>query len=288
MRLDAAPAKRARVLKVVAVVAAWLLSMTALALTIPPDREVAGTKLDFSWEVALADKLDHGELSGRDFFSRTGPLAQAAYGASRILRASPALDRAGLSYVTLLGATLTLLALIILATPSLGSGAAVVTFVIFSLLLSYSFDCWSLYLRTYAALGVAVVVPAALTHKTRRHRCAWAAAAGLACLAAQLVSFDAGVFSLIASAGTMTLAAVLASCGLVGDQSYSFKDALESLAVFGAAVVVANALVAAGFMLTSPGPRAFGDYHYYNWHLASGVQARLSEAHGISIRCWPL
>ena len=265
---DPAPRRR-RLAVIAALAAAWCGSMAALTLTIPLYREFPRIPLDFAWEVALVDLFDRGELSGRDFIFTYGPLTQLAYAASGLLRRASALDRSGLSYATLIGAALLLLAASVWMTPRLRPSASAAAFLLFALFLNFQFDRWNLFLRAYATLAATLLLVVALTHRTARDRLIWSAATGLGCVAAQLVSFDAGVFSITGCIGTLGLAAVLGRLGLTPGSGLTWRGASAMVAAVAVTAAAANLLLAALFWLTARQPVGLTDYHYYNWRLAS-------------------
>lgn len=247
--------------------------MSALTLPIQLYTEFPQIPLDFSWEVGLVDKFDRGEVSGRDFFFTYGPLTQVAYASSGLLRRATPLDRSGLSYATLLGATLLLLWASVAATPALGPAASAAVFLIFALLLNFSFDRWNLYLRGYATLAATLLLPIALTRTRTRDRWLWAGITGLGCFAAQLVSFDAGIFSLVSCIGAIGLGLALSLTGLAPTSGLSLRTAAGMAGALAATAFAANLLLPAVFWLTARDAISMTDYHYYNWHLASAYNA---------------
>jgi hypothetical protein len=186
--------------------AAILLLGAAVLLFASRARETPATPaqldLDQAWKVTLADRLEQGEVAGRDFFYTYGPGAQLlAWLASRAHRSHDPL--AAVPLVDLLFVAINLLLVVaILWRLDLGvGGTALALLVLSAARIPEHYASFRALLVVLAALAAGE----ALAEPRRGRRLALGAAAGGVVALAQLVSADLLPLGALAVAGTIAL-----------------------------------------------------------------------------------
>ena len=170
---------------------AWTIFSTMGSLT--TNRHCELLDVDCSWRLDLQHKLRLGEYSGRDFFFTYGPLAQLALSLGGALSPSEKLaDSTPLLHVPEDLAGTLLLVLCLLLLPEVTAPTALVVIVGFAVL--DNLTNW----RAHAAVLALVVLARGLEMPHRRQRDRGAVLAGVVCFVAQLITFEAGIFAVLA------------------------------------------------------------------------------------------
>jgi hypothetical protein len=178
------------------------LSLTASLLQGDPPR--SGTGLDDSWQMGLAQAYAQGEISGRDLIATYGWLYQVLTRAAVLLHAGHSVfDLLPLLGFLLKGCATLLLAACLLLIDRIGWKMATLVFAV----LDYAHLLTPAAVRSFTALLAMVVLYRATRAASPGQRRLLAAACGLLCLAAQLLTFEMGVY---AAAGALLALPALA------------------------------------------------------------------------------
>ena len=114
---------------------------------------------------------------------------------------------------------------------------------------------------------------------------AWTTAAGLGCVSAQLVTFDAGIMSFIASLGALALLALGTMTGFLRHANFSLRRLGYIALCLVGSTAAANLVLALFFWLTAQQPVGFTDYHYYSWRLIEGYNRSFGERLALEPLC---
>lgn len=254
------------------VIVAWMIIVSIQVIfTIPALSQLSkGIGLDNSWFIGLPAAMQNNDWSGRDFYFTYGPLWQfvAQLGAGLNSSGSAIDGYPGI----VLAVTLLEIGLFGLSIGLIKQLDARRSLIVLAAIALLNFQSLSLYARPMAAVVCALLVQRCLAAPTTRSRLSWAVAAGAAFMAAQLISADIGVYTVITAVAVMLIFSLLGRFrqrlkqpALLAPLKY-----LTTLAVMLGTYLTANLLLSLLFTLTSPDYRNFFDYQYYNIEIIRG------------------
>lgn len=217
--------------------------------------------LDEAWKVSLADRFEHGEVAGRDFFYTYGPATQAVtWLATRLHAERDVLASAPLADLLFVALNLVLLC-VLLWWFELGIAGTALAFVILAAArVAEHYATFRVLLVVFAALAAG----AALAAPGRRRQLALGFVAGALAVLAQLVSADLLVLAVLAMVATGLLSTAVA---VVRELRLGFPGTAAVLAEWPAILGVgaaATAAVAAGNLAVAAfGAPAMGFLGYH-------------------------
>jgi hypothetical protein len=274
--------------KPIALFIAAVAMICGMAMVVPMHPTYDSYNVDIAWELDLMNKLEQGEISGRDFMFTYGPGAQLAYATSKFIRPNATVfDRIAVSYWFIRIIVVVLLLSCIYTIPKLNWQSSLFIFICFALLIN-----WPTFLRVFVALQAILLFARALSLNDARKRDIYCVVVALICFAGQLFTFDVGIFTLLGVCGT------LAVCGLIWLlrsrisilPDIEFKTLFRSGAIFGGAYLALNLLTCLLFSLTSSNYKFF-DYIYYNLQIVSsynytmGAQWNIERLFSLTLLC---
>lgn len=232
--------------------AAWCI----LPFLLPPNPEVA-TGIDSSWRIGLTHAHFQGEVSGRDFYATYGWLYQLLGEAAREMhRTGSPFDSFFLLLLLENALALLLLGAALAAIDRIGWPT-----VAWALLMLFflGFLQGAIHRPALALLAV-VLLWRASRGATPGRRLVGAGASALLAFAAQLLSFEVGIFAVAAGTGSLLLLAALARWGRgLPPGLPAPRRALVQAAVFVGVFAAANLALAVYY--GAAGPDGFGAYH---------------------------
>lgn len=228
-----------------------------LPFLLPPD-PATGAGVDSSWMIGLTQAAQQGEISGRDLFSTYGWLFQ---GLGRLARALHATGSAYDSLAILLllqnALAVALLGLCLFLIDRVGWRTLVAVPLA---LLFLGFIQGALH-RPFSALVAVLVLWRALRAPSPRRRLAGAALASFLAFLAQLLTFEMGVFALVAGLGALAGVALLGRLRLPAEGVFPPPRELGRMAgVFVGLFAAAN--LALGVFFAATGPPGTGVFTY--------------------------
>ncbi len=236
----------------------WLLIVLARSQAPPDPASLEGASL-----VGLATAMQHGALSGRDFQSTYGPVAQVlAWMCTTVISTQSPLDALGLMIFALCAASAVLIAAMLLLCDRISWQQAAVLYA-FSIFLNLFYDV--LDIRTVLLLLNVVFAYRVIAAGTLSLRASWAAATGFLCFLSQLVTFGLGIYAAIAIVCTL-------AAGLALTRN---NEVLHGTGTFVATLSVLNLMLVAFFKLTSSEHTLVFDYHNYAFETLRGYHNTL-------------
>jgi hypothetical protein len=258
-----------------------LLWLMVSVIRIPENpRQNADIGIDTSWVLALPEMLHNHSISGRDFHFTYGPLSQAlAFAGASLHSPWSGISSLPLIIFAFLTASIVLMALVLFLIKDFGWKECLFIYAASAGLNLFSEPTA---FRPLAVLLCAVILSRALESRTGFSRWTWAATAGAACFAAQCLTFELGLYSIMAMLVT----------GLVwmfrADRTH-LRQSLASIGVVFIVYLAANLAINCYFVLSSP-TYSFFDYQRYAmatirgfgfsqslpWELSAGVTVGLA------------
>ena len=230
----------------------WLL--IALVRTNVPRH----TTLDSSSLIGLATSLQQGSVSGRDFQSLFGPGAQFLAGAATwMTRTGSPIGAYGMIAFIFCSLSALLVAALLLVCDRLSWQDCAITYAL-CFLLNLFFDVFDF--RTALLLLIAVFAYRSIAAETMRLQIIWATAAGLLSFAAQLITFELGIYAVLA-----VISALIAGSILTRNVRF-----LLGIQVFVATIAAANVALVLYFKLTSTTYGMAFDYQNYSLEILRG------------------
>ncbi len=236
----------------------WLLIVLARSQTPRDSASLEGASL-----VGLANAMQHGALSGRDFQSMYGPAAQVlAWMCTTVISTHSPLDGPGLIFFALCAASAVLIAAMLLLCDGISwqQAAALYAFSIFLNLFYNVLDIQTALLLLNVVFAYRVIAAETLSQRT-----SWARATGFLCFLSQLMTFGLGIYAAIAIVCTL-------AAGMALTRNY---EVLHSTGTFVATLSVLNVMLVAFFKLTSSGHTLVFDYHNYAFEMLRGYHNTL-------------
>jgi hypothetical protein len=236
----------------------WLMVVIARLPDNP--RQTTDIGLDASWVLALPELLHQHSISGRDFHFTYGPLSQMLAYAGASLHA----PWSGISSLPLVILAFSIASIVLMA---------------FVLHLAKDFgwkECLFLYMASAglnlfseptAFRPLALMLCAVIWYRTMENRAGsgqwiWAAATGAACFAAQLLTFELGLYSIL----MVGLAGLI---WMMWDGRFHRRLLLERIVVVLVVYLAANLATDCCFALSSPAYNFF-DYQRYGLETIRG------------------
>jgi hypothetical protein len=259
------------VAKAAAIGAASCASFLHALLRAPTLPDWAGhVDLDGTAFTSLAYRMDLGSLSGRDFAHTYGPFAQAlTWIAARAHDGRDFVSSLPLVLLAFWTLNVVLVALVVGVVPALGwkrSAVAVLLLAHFEIPAHYpSFRALAAMLAVAAAAGAGAAA-------TRPRRTASGVLSALLCVAAQLLTVEAGLYAVTASAGVLLLTAAVGRRTDEDVPERTTRD-LEALAILIGAWLALQLLVAA---VLAPTAQRLFDYHRGALRTATGYVLAMS------------
>jgi len=206
--------------------------------------------IDTSWVLALPETLHQDSVSGRDFHFTYGPMAQVlAYAGASLHSPWSAIDSLPFIMLAFYVASIVVFASILLLLDSVGWKKCIFLYAALASL--------NLFSEPTAFRPLALMLCAVLFHRAVRKGfrsvpkiVAWSAAAGFACFAAQLLTFELGPY------GVMTAVVV---AGILSIRSGFGTRARFCLGIVVSIYIVANLNLSLLFSLTSR------NYHFFDY-----------------------
>jgi len=186
------------------VIAIFSLLWLIVSIMRVPDRigRPADIGIDTSWVLALPETLHQNSISGRDFHFTYGPLSQVlAYSGALLHSPWSVIDSLPLIMLAFYSASIVLLALILWLLDFIDWKQCAFIYVGVAALNLFSEPTA---FRPLALMFCAVLFYRALRAKSGQKSTAWSIACGLACFAAQLLTFELGIYS-VATVGISAL-----------------------------------------------------------------------------------
>jgi len=199
--------------------------------------------IDTSWVLALPETLHQGSISGRDFHFTYGPLSQVlAYAGASLHAPWSAIDSLPLIMLAFYTASIVLFASILLLLDSVGWKKCI--------LICIAAAGLNLFSEPTAFRPLALMLCAVLFVRAVRNSIGWTVAAGLACFAAQLLTFELGLYGVMTA---VVVAPVL-----------SIRPGLRTrvwtcLGIVVGIYILANLGLSLLFALSTP------DYHFFDY-----------------------
>jgi hypothetical protein len=225
--------------------------------------------VDASWMMGLTAAWRQGEISGRDLYSTYGWLFQLLGAAADALHAGPSspFDSIPLLVLLTLAGAMAAFGAVLLALRLPARDIA---------LLYLAFDLLSIHqaalLRIWVALLAALWAVRASAHPDRRARIRGAIGAAAVATLGQLLTFEVGIYAVVAGGGTLLLLAALSRRGLEPREGALAPPRLylETAAWLAGAFAAANLLLALFFWATGPAGTGLLDYHRLMLEIVSG------------------
>jgi hypothetical protein len=218
----------------------------------------AGIGIDTSWVIALPETLRQDSISGRDFHFTYGPLSQVlAYAGAALHSPWSAIDSLPLVMLAFYAASIVLFASILLLLGSVGWKKCIFIYTATAGLNLFSEPTA---FRPLALMLCAVLFYRALRTDSLQGKVAWSAAAGAACFAAQLLTFELGPYGVVMAA--------FVSGVLLIRKDHEARP-LGCLSVLVTVYVVANLNLNLLFFLSSRRYHFF-DYQHYTFEMIRG------------------
>jgi hypothetical protein len=265
-----------RIAKAAAIAAASGVPLLQALLRAPAVRDGSGQmNLDGSAFTSLAYRMEWGSLSGRDFAHTYGPLAQAlTWVAARAHEGRDFVSSLPLVLLAFWTLNVVLAALVVFVVPSLGWKRAALALV---LLAHFEIPAHYPSFRALTAMLAVAAAAGAGSAARRPKRAALGVLAAIIGVAAQLLTVEAGLYAVAASAGVLLLAAAAARCRGAAAPEPATRD-LEALAIVIGAWLVLQLLAAAALAPAAPTPERFLEYHRGALRTAAGYALAMSRS----------
>src|SRR5262245_2940350 len=208
--------------------------------------------------IGLATSLQQGAISGRDFQSVLGPTTQfVAYAATGITRSRSSFYAYGMIVFFFGAGSSILIASMLLVCDRISwKESAVVYGLCFLLNLFFeALDFRTALLLLNAAFAYRIIAAETMTGQTM-----WATATGLLCFISQLVTFELGIYAVVAVV-----------CALIAGSAVSRNGwVIIGIETFVATLAAANVALVIIFKLTSANYGLAFDYHSYSLEILRG------------------
>jgi hypothetical protein len=216
-------------------------------------RQNTGIGIDASWILALPEMLHNHSISGRDFHFTYGPLSQAlAYAGAALHSPWSGISSLPLIIFAFYVTSIVLMAVILFLAKNFGWKECLF---IYAALAGLNLFSEPTAFRPLFLMLCAVIFFRALESPAGIRKWAWSAATGVACFAAQLLTFELGPYSVL------TVFAAGLAWMLWNDRTHR-RQLWEIIGVVLIVFMAANLAIDCYFVLSSPAYR-FWDYQYY-------------------------
>jgi len=214
--------------------------------------------LDASSLITLATSLQQGSVSGRDFQSLFGPGTQFLAGAATwITKTGSPIAAYGMIAFLFCSLSAFLIAVMLLICDRLSWQDCAITYAL-CFLMNLFFDVFDF--RTALLLLIAVFAYKSIAAETMRLQFVWATSTGLLSFAAQLITFELGIYAVLAVISALIAGSILTrNAGL-----------LLGIEAFVATIAAANVALILYFKLTSTTYGMAFDYHNYSLEILRG------------------
>jgi hypothetical protein len=234
-----------------------------------------GIGLDDSWFLALPYQLQHGQVSGRDFYFTYGILAQMiSFLGWLSVRGGSIIDAAGMVYFVNMLATVVAVGAILTLAKVVNAWQVLLIATVFMIL---GIVPSVVTIRELTTVACAVFLGRALDTPRISRRVLLAGLMGLVCFASELLSADLALFTVGGTIVVLVLYAVLAS----GKTSFTRTGLFhwsEYLTMLGAALVMfltSNLAIDVVFRLTGPTYTHIFDYQLQSLDVIRGYNQTL-------------
>jgi hypothetical protein len=258
-----------------------LLWLMVSIVRIPDNpRQSADIGIDASWILALPEMMRHHSLSGRDFHFTYGPLSQAlAYAGAAFHSPWSGISSLPLIIFVFYSTSIVLMALMLFLAKNIGWKECLF---IYAALAGLNVFSEPTAFRPLFLMLCGVILFRALESPAGIRKWAWSASTGIACFAAQLVTFELGLYSIL-----MVFATGLAL--MMWNDRTCRRRLPEIIGVVLLVFLAANLAIDCYFVFSSPAYHFF-DYQYYAletirgfgfsqslpWELNASVTARMA------------
>jgi hypothetical protein len=241
-----------------------------------------GIGLDNSWLLALPYQLQHGQISGRDFYFTYGILAQVISVLGTLpVHGGSIIDAAGMIFLVNMLATVALVGVILALARLVNAWQVLLVAAVFMVL---NIAPGVVTIRELTTVACAISLGCVLAAPSASRRLLLAGIMGLVCFAAQLMSAELAPFTIGGSVLVLVLYTVLAT----GKSLLSRADLLrgrEYLTMLGVLLVTflsSNLAIDVIFKLTAPTYTRLFDYQLQSLDVIRGYNQTLGVLWGLS------